>query len=560
MATLTDRKSRRAALTRLETSTRISRVEGVRDDLDRGILTTVIDPALAKAITIGFMAAIVALPLVQAAIELIGRGEIQALKVLMRVPTRANLDQFEKELGRQSFAERIVQPRLQLSLCRDLGFGTTNVILGRDGWLFYRPGIDWLTGPGILDPSRIALRKGDLIEAGEANPSPDPRPAILAFRDDCREAGVELVLVPVPDKAMVESAKLTSRFNRYERSQLPANIDYQRFLDELRSAGVDVFDPSPMQVSPNDPPRFLRQDTHWTPSWMETVAHNLADHLKTRVVSLRNTTRSWSVRDTQVSHVGDIADMLKLPAGNRLYPPETVTIHRVLEPRDGRKWQPSPQADVLVLGDSFSNIYCTADLGWGEAAGFPAQLARFLGRDVDVIARNGSGAVATRRELARQPDQLIGRKVVVWEFAARELMLANWEVVRFSAARALTTAREPIQTPAETALPLVLEGTIVATSRVPQPFAVPYKDCLTYVKLRVDHVVEGTLHDSQAIAVLWGMRDNVRLPAADYPSGKRLRLKLVPLRKAPVNLRTVRSADDLDDYEHQPYYVLEEQK
>ena len=29
---------------------------------------------------------------------------------------------------------------------------------------------------------------------------------------------------------------------------------------------------------------------------------------------------------------------------------------------------------MLLLGDSFSNIYCTTDLGWGEAAGFPAQL------------------------------------------------------------------------------------------------------------------------------------------------------------------------------------------
>ena len=30
------------------------------------------------------------------------------------------------------------------------------------------------------------------------------------------------------------------------------------------------------------------------------------------------------------------------------------------------------------------------------------------------------------------------------------------------------------------------------------------------------------------------------------------------MRKAPGNLRTVRTADDLDDYEHQAYYVLEE--
>ena len=185
---------------------------GARDDLDRGILTTEIDPFLARVISVAFVAAIVALPVVQAAIELARQGQIQALELLTQVPTPTNLREFEKELNRQSFAQQFVQPRLQLSLCRDLGFGTTQCHSGRDGWLFYRPGIDWLTGPGLLDATRLALRKRDLIEAGEANPSPDPRPAIRAFLEDCRKAGVELVVVPVPDKATVQSAELTARF------------------------------------------------------------------------------------------------------------------------------------------------------------------------------------------------------------------------------------------------------------------------------------------------------------------------------------------------------------
>ena len=98
----------------------------------------------------------------------------------------------------------------------------------------------------------------------------------------------------------------------------------------------------------------------------------------------------------------------------------------------------------------------------------------------------------------------------------------------------------------------------MATSRVPQPFAVPYKDCLTYVKLRVDRVVDGTVRDDHVIAVFWGMRDNVRLPAADYSDGKAAPVEPGADAEGPVSLRTVRSADDLDDYERRPYYVLEE--
>ena len=89
---------------------------------------------------------------------------------------------------------------------------------------------------------------------------------------------------------------------------------------------------------------------------------------------------------------------------------KSVSIHRVIDPRDARAWQPSEDGDVLLLGDSFSNIYCTPELGWGDAAGLPAQLARFLERDVDVIARNGSAATATRRELAPpKPSRFAGR-------------------------------------------------------------------------------------------------------------------------------------------------------
>ena len=148
-----------------------------------------------------------------------------------------------------------------MSLSGLLGFGTTNVILGRDGWLFYRPGIELLTGSGLLDPGRLAVAKRELIEAGEANPSPDPRPAILAFQEDCRKAGVHLVIMPVPDKTMLQPAELSARAKRRAPSGVPANVDYARMLDQLRSAGVDVFDPSPKKLIPGEttalsPPRF----------------------------------------------------------------------------------------------------------------------------------------------------------------------------------------------------------------------------------------------------------------------------------------------------------------
>ena len=179
-------------------------------------------------------------------------------------------------------------------------------------------------------------------------------------------------------------------------------------------------------------------------------------------------------------------------------------------------------------------------MGWGDSAGFPAQLARFWQRDVDVIARNGSGATATRRELARRPEPLLGKTVVVWEFAARELMRPTGRSFRCRhASGPANQLAAPVQNPDGEPGPLVLEGTIVATSRVPQPFTVPYKDCLTYIEAEAwIGWWREAVKDDHMIAVFWGMKDNVRLTCGRlFRRGSGSGLNLVPMRKAPVSLQ-----------------------
>jgi hypothetical protein len=45
---------------------------------------------------------------------------------------------------------------------------------------------------------------------------------------------------------------------------------------------------------------------------------------------------------------------------------------------------------------------------------------------VDRIAQDGSGAFATREVLQRDPDRLTGKRLVVYQFAARELTIGDW--------------------------------------------------------------------------------------------------------------------------------------
>ena len=97
----------------------------------------------------------------------------------------------------------------------------------------------------------------------------------------------------------------------------------------------------------------------------------------------------------------------------------------------GTPWEPDASADVLLLGDSFTNIFTLEGMGWGSASGLAPHLALALGRPLDVIAQNDSGAYATRQALARElaagQDRLAGKRVVIWEFASRELSVGDWK-------------------------------------------------------------------------------------------------------------------------------------
>ena len=124
--------------------------------------------------------------------------------------------------------------------------------------------------------------------------------------------------------------------------------------------------------------------------------------------------------------------MLDLPEGQTRYRPEAVTVRRVTH-ADGTVWRPSPSADVLLLGDSFTNIYSLSTLGWGDGAGFAEQLSYELERPVDRITQNDEGAHATRVALRRAgADRLAGKRVVIYQFAARELGLGDWRLLPVS--------------------------------------------------------------------------------------------------------------------------------
>jgi alginate O-acetyltransferase complex protein AlgJ len=438
-----------------------------------------------------------------------------------------HLTEFENRLDDESRLGQWIRPILQSLLSGHPGVGNEKAYIGRDGWLFYRPDMDYLTGPGFLDPRHLARRAGSGSE-WKTPPLPDPRPAILDFKRQLDKRGILLVVMPTPVKPGIHAERFVPSLAGIPRPL--HNRSYADFIRTLEQDGVLVFDPSDLLVRrklQTGMPQYLATDTHWRPEAMEAVAQELAHVVQAAIARrqgqgmgepgpgatpIATQPLEWKAR-------GDIALMLDLPADQTLFPPETVQLRQVLDGKS-RFWRSSETADVLVLGDSFSNIYSMEAMGWGESAGFVEQFASYLGRPVDRLVRNDGGAFATRdmlrRELARGRDRLEGKRVVVWQFAARELAEGDW--------RMITMER---QTPPETAFvvppsgeTIVVSGIVREVSPAPRPGSVPYREHIVAIHL-VDLPDNG-----EAIVYMRSMAENTWTRAARLRNGEEITVRL----------------------------------
>ncbi len=442
----------------------------------------------------------------------------------------------EDDLGTDSVISHALLPVVQGGLARWLGAGNEQTYLGRDGWLFFRDDIDYVTGRGFLDPAQLRARAASGDSTTPA-PQPDPVEAIVDFAEALAARNIQLIIVPTPVKPSVQADKFSRRgANASGPIDNPSKADFARAIQnrlqpQARTnsgmASVILFDPADLLFEARqlgDP--YLKTDTHWQPWAMERIAAALARHLEDHItlsppsLELRRAART-------ITGLGDTAAMLRLAPGQTLFPPETVEILEVLDARD-QPWRADASAEVLVLGDSFSNIYSLDALGWGASAGWVEQLSYHLRRPVDAILRNDAGSLATRqllaRELARGHDRLAGKRLVVWQFAARELAFGDWKRIELKLGTGSTSRfLSPVYTGA-----IEVEGEIADLARTPRPGSVPYRDHVIAVHLRELRSASRDVNNAEVLVYFLSMRDNVWQAPARWRPGDRVQVRLVP--------------------------------
>ncbi|MEI6614542.1 MAG: hypothetical protein WCL37_06570, partial [Chrysiogenales bacterium] len=262
-----------------------------------------------------------------------------------------------------------------------------------------------------------------------------PRKAVRQFRDELAARGISLIIMPIPVKPAIYPEKFSASVGQH--SAPLQNASYRQFVGELERDGILVFDAALELVARKKKgiPLFLEADTHWTPAAVEQTARSLKTFIEAHVFLTPAARLPYQTRHLEITRQGDIAALLRLPESYASFPPQTVNVRQILT-EFGELWQSDHAAEILVLGDSFSNIYALDAMGWGKGAGLIEQLSFELGRPLDRLVMNDNGAYATRhllvRELSGGQDRLAGKRLVIWEFSARELSFGDWRLTRIS--------------------------------------------------------------------------------------------------------------------------------
>ena len=379
--------------------------------------------------------------------------------------------------------------------------------------------------PAVPDSvgARVVERRRRGGDAWTEPPEPDPLPAILELERYLASRGIELLVVPAPTKATVHPEKMTEKAAGRAAIHNPS---FERFVEALQEQGVAVLDPAPLLAEAAESrPQYLERDSHWAPAAVERVAGAVAERARS-LVELPPAGQEYRRASATASSEGDLAALLRLPEAAPIWPPQRVELAPIVGP-GGEPWRPDRRAPVLLLGDSFTNVYSDPALGWGEGAGLAEQLSYRLGLPVARIARNAGGSWATRRELAARlaraaagtgEDPLAGTRLVVYEFAARELLVGDWR--RFDYATPPPgEPRQEEQVGRKTgAVPV--RGEVREVAPVPDPATTPYRDALVAILLSTP--------EGDRLVYAWGMRGRELTRAARLSPGEQVDLRLVP--------------------------------
>jgi len=379
--------------------------------------------------TLIFASIIFGVPIIQAVLELRQGEQPQALDVFAQKPTVDNLRAYEASLEEASWAVKNLRPWMQYVQFVLLKEAGEKALIGRNGWLFYRPAVEYLT-------RRLVTHKG------VSGPG-DPLHAIIFFRDQLASRGIQLLVVPAPNKVSIYPEMLTRRAQGTGGVMCP---ETRELYYELQVAGIEVVDlfavfhnAKEKRGGASARAFYLAQDSHWSPAGAELAAKAVAQRVLERGW-VKPGAVEYAETPVRLRRLGDLVRMLQVPQIERRAPLQDVVCEQVVRQDSRALYQDASDSEILVLGDSFLRIYEQDEPG---AAGFVAHLAKELKQPLTSIINDGGASTLVRQELHRRPQLLANKKLVIYEFVERDIRFGTegWQLIPLPPASAAGVIR-----------------------------------------------------------------------------------------------------------------------
>jgi hypothetical protein len=277
--------------------------------------------------------------------------------------------------------------------------------IGKDGWLFFSKGIDYLNG-------------GDLTNQP---PDKNPLPRLVEFQKYLATDNLPMLFVVVPDKAEVYFEKLP--INAQQDVYSIIHPFGRKFLKDLQAANIEVVDLLPLflaakrEDAKQSEGLYQKQDTHWTKRALDIAADAIARRIRQYGWYGSMTQVKYSTKDTVVYRQGDIVDKL-CEADKTRFPPVPVQAQQIFSPNGKLYKSNDDSAPILLIGDSFTGVFELIDC---KGAGVGSHIACKTGIPVEVITSWGGGPLI-RDKIARVRQKALSQKrVVIYMMAARDL-------------------------------------------------------------------------------------------------------------------------------------------
>lgn len=274
---------------------------------------------------------------------------------------------------------------------------------------------DWL----FLNDDIRHMNAGEFWQEWEKGGDLDVLDVVLDFQRRLRVLGVELLLVPVPTKALV--------YRDYLVGEEPVETGGEMFR-LLEKEGIAVLNLSKVFMDHRKEESralFCRTDSHWSPEGCNVAARAIAEVIKKKDWYKGLAHREYEEGVTGLLEIrGDLLD----EGSDEL---ESLPIAEVM---GGGKLIAKVQADsaVVLLGDSHTLVFGDdSEVGkkkfFGDGGGLADYLALHSQVAVDVVSSLGSGMNGARGTLYRSrtlnkefANYWKSKKVVIWCFSERE--------------------------------------------------------------------------------------------------------------------------------------------